>query len=221
MKSFIKPFLIVVFSLYSFLAVGQQNTFYVIRINGTILNTTSGKPLQVMDKFNAKDEVTFGSIKKSYSLVTLGDLLILDNASIKELVSNRLVIIGDFTENDKVETPVGEISGPLLITNILLSIENGDIIITWSFLLFISISYFLISLLVFYPDDIVENVINRIKVGPQIKNFLIGISYFIFLGIISSISYFLFHLFVNIFFLAIYLFLLDMVRNDTRKYRIT
>ena len=89
-------------------------------------------------------------INKSYSLVTLGDLLILDNESIKELVSNRLIIIGDFTENDKVETPIGEISGPLLITNVLLSIENGDIIITIGFLVFILVSYFLISLLVYH-----------------------------------------------------------------------
>jgi len=156
-------------------------------------------------------------IDKSYTLVSLGDLLILGDKNILELANNRLIVIGDFTEYDIVDTPTGEIAGPLLITNVLISLEKGDVYLTMNFMLFIFVSYFLLSLLVFHPNDIVEKGINRLKIGRRLKNFLIGISYVFFLGIISSSSYVIFHLYVNVFFLAIYMFLFDVVRKKKLK----
>lgn len=69
MKNYITWGCILFFCLSSFLSLSQQkNTYYVIRVNGDILNNTTGKHLQVKDKFSAEDEVSFGS-KKDFVVV--------------------------------------------------------------------------------------------------------------------------------------------------------
>lgn len=142
------------------------------------------------------------TVKREYPFVNLSDVQYLDDETITSLVKDRIVIVGDFLANDNLETLTGEISGPLLLANIYLSLINGEHLLSWKYLVFLVISFFLISLIVFLPDE-------KFRLRFKFKNLFIGGSFVIYLAIISIASYAFFNKAMNVFILSFYLIALN------------
>jgi len=138
------------------------------------------------------------TVIRGYPFVNLSDVLYLDDETILSLVKDRIVIVGDFLGNDNLETLTGEISGPLLLANIYLSLINGEHLLSWWYLLFLVISFTLISMIVFLPDE-------KFRLRFKFKNLFIGGSFVIYLAIVSIISYVFFNKAMNVFILSFYL----------------
>ncbi|MEO1054898.1 MAG: hypothetical protein AAFX87_29965 [Bacteroidota bacterium] len=147
---------------------------------------------------------------QTYPLVNLGELLFLGEEAVNELTKDRIIVIGDFLFNDSVETLTGEMAGPLVLLNAFLALEAHDNHLQLGFVVFLIISFFLVSVLVFHPSDIIERLINKLSKKKWTRRSFIGLSYFTILILISITAYFAFQKHINIFFLTFYLFGLDM-----------
>lgn len=138
------------------------------------------------------------TVTRGYPFINLSDVIYLDDETIESLVKDRIVIVGDFLANDNFETLVGEISGPLLLANLYLSLLNGEHLLSWQYFAFLIISFSLISLIVFLPDEL---FVLKLK----FKEMAVGGSFIVYLAIVSVISYVSFNKAMNVFILSFYL----------------
>jgi hypothetical protein len=152
--------------------------------------------------------------EKVYPFVNLSDMLFLDDATIESLVKDRIVIVGDFLAHDNLETLTGQISGPLLLANVYLSLVYGDHLLTWPYLVFLFLLFSLISLLVFLPDD-------KLRHRLKFRNVIMGSSFILYLAIVSLLSYLFFNKALNVFLLSFYLiglnYLLETIARKKKK----
>jgi len=149
-----------------------------------------------------------------FNPINLGELLMLPPEDIAQFLQGKIVIVGDFFENDMHETLFEITSGPVILLNVLLSIDNHDTIVNFFFLAIITLVYFGISFIAIYPEDLLENYIRK-KYGKikWVGNLTSFMSYLIILMLVSIISYFLFNIHINVFFLSIYLFIIEKISN--------
>ena len=150
-------------------------------------------------------------MEAGFNPVSLGELLYLSEQDIQDFTVNKIVIIGDFFENDMHETVVEITSGPLILLNALLTIQNGDTVVNAWLLLLLVTAYALLSYLVFVEGDLIEKQINNIA-GKKLTRYLAGFaSYFILLTMLSIITYSLFNIHINVFFIAIAFYVVDRI----------
>ncbi len=159
--------------------------------------------------------------KEEYPLINLGEFLLLGKENIHELTKNRIIVIGDFIFSDNLETYIGEISGPLILLNAFLALENRDMVISWPFILYLIFCFYLVTLIIYNPDDFFEKFIrNNLKFTGLASNLTKGFIVVLLLSIISIFSYFIFRLHINILVISLYVYALDygvMVMDKKRK----
>ncbi|WP_370088751.1 hypothetical protein [Ekhidna sp.] len=144
-----------------------------------------------------------------FNPVSMGELLYLSDEDVQNFTSDKIVVIGDFFENDMHETVLEITAGPLILLNAYLTLHHGDTIVNFSFLLLMTAAYALLSYLVFVEGDIIENYINRIS-GKKLARYLAGFaSYLILLTLLSLVTYWLFNIHINVFFMAVAFYLMD------------
>jgi len=80
------------------------------------------------------------------------------------------------------------------------------------FVIIIALLFFSLSYLAIYPEDIIENYIKR-KYGEVkwVGNITSFMSYLIILIVTSIITYFIFNIHLNVFFLAVYIFIIEKI----------
>ena len=117
---------------------------------------------------------------------------------------DKLVIVGDY-QNDVHETPFGEIAGPLLIYNAYLTLRERDNRVTLPWILFLLVSYYLLSYRVFAGFEIKKpaRLVSwfQSKAGRLILH---ALDEFFLLTLITLLSYFIFHIHINILILLIF-----------------
>ncbi|MFY0687504.1 MAG: CHASE2 domain-containing protein [Cyclobacteriaceae bacterium] len=184
--------------------------------HGEVVSWIDGVPLLNTFFLNFRVNTYDLKIDKSYPLINLGELLMLGPENIAELTNDRLVVIGDFEANDNIETLFGSIPGPLLLTNVVLALEQMDMKISLPYLLFLLLCFYFLSSIVFNPNDVVGQIIHKIRIGELLQNFIKGMSLIILLSIISILSFLIFHIHVNIMIMSIYLYAVDylIIRID-------
>lgn len=150
------------------------------------------------------------NIEIGFNPVNLGELLYLEDSDIQEFVAGKIVVIGDFFENDMHETLFEITSGPLILLNAYISINERDTFVNLWFFLLLAVAYVYFSYMVFVEGDYMENLITRYFGAVKIANYLAGfMSYLILLTMLSLITFFVFNIHLNVFFLAIVFYLLD------------
>ena len=148
-----------------------------------------------------------------FNPVNLGELLYLSPEDIQDFVGGKVVVIGDFFENDMHETVLEITSGPLILLNALLTLQHEDTIANIWLLLFLSLVYGYLSYLALVEGDLVEKWINKIS-GKQFTKYLAGFaSYMLVLSIASLVTYWLFNIHINVFFIALAFYIVDQVTN--------
>ncbi|MDW3211913.1 MAG: hypothetical protein R8N23_18730 [Reichenbachiella sp.] len=150
------------------------------------------------------------NIEAGFNPVNLGELLYLEELDIQEFVAGKIVVIGDFFENDMHETLFEITAGPLILLNAFLNIQAGDTYVNFWFFLLLFVSYCYFSYMVFVEGDYMESRITKYFGAVKLANYLAGfMSYLIFLTLLSCITFFLFNIHLNVFFLAITFYLMD------------
>ncbi len=148
-------------------------------------------------------------LEAGFNPVSLGELLFLEDADIQDFLADKIVFIGDFFENDMHETLFEITSGPLILLNAFLTIKEGDTIINGWFFLLMLIAYSYFSYMVFVEGDYMEKKISKLGSVAATK-YLIGFaSYLLFLTILSILTFFLFNIHLNIFFVALAYYVSD------------
>ncbi len=148
-------------------------------------------------------------LEAGFNPVSLGELLFLTNEDIQDFIADKIVVIGDFFENDMHETILEITAGPLILLNALLTIQHGDTAVNIWFFILMTAAFALLSYLVFVEGDIIERYINKLPV-KKLTKYLVGFaSYFIMLTALSLITYWLFNIHLNVFFIALAFYFLD------------
>ncbi|MGB3467348.1 MAG: hypothetical protein WBA74_18840, partial [Cyclobacteriaceae bacterium] len=156
--------------------------------------------------------------ENNYNPVNLGELLLLPEEEVRAFVEGKLVVLGDFRENDMHETVFEITAGPLILLNVYYQLLSGETVINLTFLLLIVISYFMLSMLVVLPEDPVRKYLVR-KFGKTkvISKLLSGITFYsVALTVLSFVLFFLFNIHINAFFIGLYCYLVDWLiyRSD-------
>jgi len=147
-----------------------------------------------------------------FNPVNLGELLILPEEDITHFLENKILIIGDFFNGDMHETIFEVTAGPLILLNAYLSIINRDTYINFLFFLILGITFLVISYIAIYPFDFIEEYIRK-KYGRILwaRNLTSFMSYLIILTVASTGLFFIFNIHINVFFLSIYLFIVEKI----------
>lgn len=147
-----------------------------------------------------------------FNPVSLGELLYLEDKDIQEFMANKIVVIGDFFENDMHETLFEITSGPLILLNAFLTIKEGDTVVNvWFFLLLFGVFIYL-SYMVFVEGDYMEQKISNTFGSIKIAKYLAGFaSYITILALLSLTTFFFFNIHLNIFFLALAFYAMDKI----------
>ncbi|MEQ9468917.1 MAG: CHASE2 domain-containing protein [Ekhidna sp.] len=146
-----------------------------------------------------------------FNPVSLGELLYLTDEDIQDFVAGKVVVIGDFFENDMHETVLEITAGPLILLNAFLTIWHGDTVVNIWFLLLLTVAFGYLSYLAFVEGDLIEKRINKITRGKFTKYLAGFASYFLILSITSLATYWLFNIHINVFFIAIAFYLTDQI----------
>ncbi|MEP1034333.1 CHASE2 domain-containing protein [Ekhidna sp.] len=148
-------------------------------------------------------------LEAGFNPVSLGELLYLSDEDIQQFVAGKIVVVGDFFENDMHETVLEVTAGPLILLNAFLTIKHGDTVVNFWFFLLIAMTYAFLSYLAFVEGDIIEKYINKL-LSKNITRYIAGFaSYFLSLIFISICSYLLFNIHINVFFMAIAFYTVD------------
>ena len=150
--------------------------------------------------------------------VNLGELLLLPDEDIQAYLAGKLVVIGDFRENDLHETLFELTAGPLILVNVLLSLEAGDTYVSAAFFLLLSLTFMYLSYMSLTDKDIIEEAIQRRFGNVAIAKYIVGFaSYLGILTLLSVTTFFLFNIHLNVFFLACYLYGVDKANGLIRR----
>lgn len=149
----------------------------------------------------------------------------LPDSLMQSLLKDKIIMISDFEDpkNDFHETVAGDMPGALILANTYLALEKGDNLVPMMLLPLLLISFFIISMLVFYPINIFEMWAE--KITQKIPNiaaakYLVGfISYVSLLSIVSVICFVLFNKHINVLYLTIYIYALEKVISFIQKKR--
>lgn len=145
-----------------------------------------------------------------FNPINLGELLLLPDEDIQDYLKGKIVVVGDFRENDFHETIFEETAGPLILVNVLLSLEERDTYVNVLFFLLLTIGYLYLSYMALTNKDVIEEAIRRRYSNMLLLKYLAGFaSYLFILTVLSLLTFFIFNIHLNVFFLACYLYGVD------------
>ena len=140
-----------------------------------------------------------------YNSIHIANFLALPISFIKDMVKNKIVVVGDFLEADLHQTIYGSNAGPLIHLNAYLNLrDNKNSVSVW-FYLYMLISYLAFSFFLFKKTSVSTlkwvDKIQRSKLGGFVFDYL---KYALFLLVMSVISYLIFGIHLNILILSLY-----------------
>ena len=151
-------------------------------------------------------------VQENYPYSNLGELLLIEKSEIEKIAKGKIIVIGDFQESDMHDSLLGDMPGPLLLTNAYLTILNKENKVTFPIILFLFTVFLLLSLKVFLPEDPVEKWILVFTKNQKFIVFFSNIlSYFMIILLIVFSTYFIFGVLLNILWLVPYLYLLEKI----------
>ncbi|MFY0651926.1 MAG: CHASE2 domain-containing protein [Cyclobacteriaceae bacterium] len=151
-------------------------------------------------------------MEAGFNPVSLGELLFLEDKDIQDFTADKIVVIGDFFEADMHETLFEITAGPLILINAYLTIKEGDAVANIWFFFIVFAVFLYLSYMVFVEGDYMEKKITKLFGTIAIAKYLAGFaSYITILALLSLLTFFLFHIHLNIFFLAVAFYLMDKI----------
>ncbi len=142
------------------------------------------------------------NIKTDAPVYNIGSILLSlknDSNRINDFVKNKIICIGNFTD-DIIQTPRGRIPGTIILGDIYLSLLNDKHFVPWLWILFLILSFSILSYIALFRK--IPEL--RLKFGflfsKHLANFITQyISYIGILMLLSIVSFFLFEINVSLF----------------------
>ncbi|MEQ8711817.1 MAG: CHASE2 domain-containing protein [Cyclobacteriaceae bacterium] len=157
-------------------------------------------------------------LEAGFNPINLGELLLLPDEDIQAYLADKIVVIGDFRANDFHETLFELTAGPLILVNVLLSLESKDTYINWLFFVLLTSAFLYLSYMSLTDKDVIEEAIQRRFGNIAIAKYVAGFaSYLGILTLLSITTFFIFNIHLNVFFLACYLYGVDKVNAIIRR----
>lgn len=138
---------------------------------------------------------------------------------IPTMIKDKIVVLGDFTEDDIHDTYMGKIAGPVINVNAMEALRNNELEIPWwliigLFILYTFITYVLLRRISFFY------VLNKLKLNKPLLRYIISfIGLSVFFGFIGGIIYIISGKDINILIPAIWFTCLKWIIN--RSWQIT
>jgi hypothetical protein len=149
-----------------------------------------------------------------FNPINIGELLLLPDEDIQDFLANKIVVIGDFRAHDFHETIFEITAGPLILVNVLLSLEAHETNVNWLFFLILGTAFLYLSYMALSTTDSIEETIRKKFKNSDLVKYLAGFaSYLFILTLVSCTTFFLFNIHINVFFLACFLYLVDKVNG--------
>ncbi|MEQ8361115.1 MAG: CHASE2 domain-containing protein [Cytophagales bacterium] len=194
---------------------------------------TEGKKLRADDHFNwSTFRINLNSFVvdhgvRNYDLfeseitrkVYLSELLLLDDESIEKIVKDKLIFIGDYEDNDLVETIYGDLPGPIILVNIYNSIINKANQINALFIVYLLLGYFFVSYICFSNDSIFDILTDKLSSKYKINADLLSFGgYLLYFFLMSFISYLIFDFILTILLFSLYMEIFERLKTMFEKY---
>lgn len=110
--------------------------------------------------------------------------------NIPELAKDKIVVIGDFTEDDIHDTYIGKIAGPVINVNALEALRANELIIPWSFIVFLFLLYTLMGYLAVRNIGITQWIQRKLRIKSSLGNILFSlVGYSFLLSLIAGVIY--------------------------------
>lgn len=127
------------------------------------------------------ESVDGSDMLKEKILLNLGSDILDTGMDINGLVKDKIVVIGDFTEDDIHDTYIGKIAGPIINMNALEALLRNELEIPWTLVLFLFVVYTVIIYCIIRNVTVINSLFKRIK--NAILRYLLS-----FVGISFSLS---------------------------------
>lgn len=143
--------------------------------------------------------------KGDFLYQNLGSDILDMGVDVAEMAKGKIVVVGDFCENDMHDTYLGRISGPAININALYALINGNISIPYFEIIFLFGLYFIFALFIFKKPDIgrILPFVRRIK-SKTWKFILSFVGLSLVLSVVALVWYIIFGRDINIFIPSLY-----------------
>lgn len=145
-------------------------------------------PIKLWDSSSDKRKKTEYSFNED-KIYNLGSEILDLEMDVPELVKDKIVVIGDFTEDDIHDTYMGKIAGPVINVNALEALLNNELEIPWWLIGTLFCLYTLITYLLLRNIHIF-NILQRLKLDkPFIRTLISFIGFSAFFCLVGGIIY--------------------------------
>jgi hypothetical protein len=132
---------------------------------------------------------------------------------------DKIIVIGAFDEGDSHDTVYGDTPGPLILLNVYLAILNKDNLIPGTFLLFLFLSFFIISYKCFANVDFLELFLSKAADKGAVHKVISLAGYLLYFILLSLISYFLYNIHLTVLVLSFYMESVEFIKGFIEKRR--
>ncbi len=145
-------------------------------------------PIKLWDSYIQNANTNIENLQEK-RILNLGTDILDMGVDIPWLVKDKIVVIGDFTENDIHDTYLGKIAGPVININALEALRNNELEIPWSLIFFLMTFYVMISYLMLRSSISTNRILDKLHLNrTSVKYVLSFIGYsFIFTMVSGSI----------------------------------
>jgi hypothetical protein len=155
---------------------------------------------------------------RDFALYNINNLLSLTKspAALDDLLDGKIIVIGNF-KDDKAGSVIGDMPGPLMLTNAYLSLEYKDNRISIAWVLYLLTTLSLLSLAtLFYREKWMRLEATFLQRHPTLQLTAKFLGYATCLYAIALGSYLFFHVYINILILSLYFSALDELRKTNK-----
>ncbi len=133
-------------------------------------------------------------------------------------LKDKIILIGSFEKEDIHNTIYGNVPGILILYNTYLNLKEGLHIIPVLLILVLFVVYLILSYRIFYAlPGIKINLLSKINKSSLWLLLSTLLSYAALFSLLSIITYFVFHIIINIYLIALYFSLLELIMKYLKR----
>lgn len=118
---------------------------------------------------------------------------------IPALVKDKIVVIGDYTEDDIHDTYLGKIAGPVININALEALRNNELEIPWALIIFLLLFYTAVGYFTIRQPISARKILNRLHLNTTFVKYVLSfIGYSFLFSIVGGVIYFICGMDINI-----------------------
>lgn len=180
------------FSVYSFGPIYWSN--WHLYWNSLILRF----PIKLWDSYIQDENANIENLQEKRILNLGADILDM-GVDIPSLVKDKIVVIGDFTENDIHDTYLGKIAGPVININAFEALRNNELEIPWSLIFFLMTFYVMVLYYMLRNPISTDRILEKLHLNrTSIKYLLSFIGYSFLFTMISGAIYLICGIDINV-----------------------